>query len=327
MGSDSIALPMLEDLFVNQQRLNIRLAGVFTGMDKPSGRGLKLTANPVKEWTLGKGLPLRQPEKIGSPDLDWLRELGCDLILVMSYGHILKQDLLDFPSLGVFNLHTSILPAYRGPAPIEAAIAAGETETGVSFMGIAPKVDAGPVLDCQPVPINLDDTTAELRGKLSLASVPLLRRCLPALFQGEANFREQDSTQATYTRFIRKSDGCLDFRHSAHQLVDRIRALQPWPGCCFDYNGVRIKIGKAAAGEEPFSGQPGEVINSGGTALDVATGEGILRFLFLQRPGGRMLPVAEFIRGFPFSTGTLLAGGEMLPLSSPNPWVKFKKKK
>ena len=326
MGSESIALPLLEDL-VCRQSGKLPLTGVFTGADKPSGRGLKLKPNPIKLWARKQGIPIRQPGRIDPSDLDWLKNTGCDLLLVMSYGHILKQEVLDLPPLGALNLHTSLLPAYRGPAPIEAAIANGEKETGVTLMAIKLKVDAGPTLDCEKVPINPQDTSAGLREKLGLASVPLMRRCLPAILEGKAVavWQEQDSNRASYTRLLGKSDGCLDFRKSAKELVNRIRALQPWPGCYFEYERMPIKVGRADVVEGVLGGKPGEVVKAVGKTLSVATGKGVLRFLTLQRPGGRMLPADDFLRGFPICPETLLASGEMLPLSSSKPFLKRKK--
>ncbi len=324
MGSESIALPLLEDLLYRQSE-KVRLTGIFTGTDKPSGRGLKLKPNPIKLWAQKQGITIRQPGRIDSTDLQWLKNTGCDLLLVMSYGHILKQEVLDLPPLGALNLHTSILPAYRGPAPIEAAIANGEKETGVTLMQMASKVDAGPTLDCKKVPINPHDTSAHLREKLGLACVPLIHQCLPAILERKAVFNKQDSNRASYTRLLGKSDGHLDFRKSADELVDRIRALQPWPGCYFEYERMRIKIGQADLLEGATGGKPGEVVDGGDKTLAVATGKGVLRILTLQRPGGRTLPAEEFLRGFPISAGTMLANGEMLPLSSSKPFLMRKK--
>ena len=145
----------------------------------------------------------------------------------MAYGHILKKELLNLPKMGAYNIHTSLLPAYRGASPIETAIAEGECETGVSFMRMAPKMDAGPILECEKTPIDPQDTTADLREKLSHATVPLLRRCLPAILNGQAQFHAQDPSLASYTRLLSKSDVSLDFREPARRLVNRIRALQP----------------------------------------------------------------------------------------------------
>ncbi len=324
MGSESIALPFLQDLVAHRGD-SVRLTGIFTGADKPSGRGLKLKPNPIKLWAQKQGISIRQPNKMGPSDLQWLKNTGCDLLLVMSYGHILKQEILDLPPLGALNLHTSILPAYRGPAPIEAAIANGEKETGVTLMGIERKVDAGPILDCEKVPIDPQNTSAHLREKLGLACVPLIRRCLPAILEGEAVWWDQDSERASYTRLLGKNDGRLDFRKSAEELLDRIRALQPWPGCFFEYEKTRIKVGRAEMVEGVAGGQPGEIMETEGNTLAVATAKGVMRFLALQRPGGRMLPAEDFLRGFPISAETQLASAEMLPLSSSKPFPKHKK--
>ncbi len=312
---------MLEELLSHFGK-DLQLAGIITGADKPSGRGMNLKANPVKKWALEKGISFRQPEKIGPPELDWLREIGCDLLLVMSYGHILKQELLDLPKLGAYNIHTSVLPAYRGASPIETAIAEGENETGVTFMGMVRKMDAGPMLNCEKASIGPEDTTTDLREKLSLACLPLLRRGLPAVLKGEAKFHEQNPAGVSYTRLLKKSDGILDFQKTARQLANRIRALQPWPGCFFECNGVRIKVGKASVADSSEVGRPGEALETQSNCLEVATGDGTLQFMAMQRPGGKMLPAGDFLRGFPITPGTLLTGGDMAPLSSPTPFAK-----
>lgn len=323
MGSDPIALPALEWLRLHGAA-TAQVVGVFTQPDRPTGRGQKLTPNGIKLWALNQGLPVLQPEKLTVAAKDTLLALRPDAVLVMAYGHILRQDWLDLPARGVWNLHASILPALRGASPIQGAILSGAEETGVSLMRMVLRLDAGPVLDVERVPIGAEDTAAVVEEKLAQACVPLLARSLAAALQPDPPVRAQDDSLVTFTRRLRKDDGQLDFRVPAAVLARRINALFPWPGTSFEFSGETIKVGLAAAetahapiGEATV---PGTVLEAADGALRIATGEGIVRLLRLQRPGGRLLPAAEFLRGHPIAAGTLLASRPMPELISPVPF-------
>ncbi len=316
MGADAIALPLLRDL-TSHFRDAVEICGVFAPPDKRSGRGMKLHSSEVKKWALERNVEVFQPRKIERENLDWLRRSGCELILVMAYGKILKQELLDIPALGTLNLHASLLPAFRGASPIEAAIDSGEETTGVTLMRIIPEIDAGPVFGTESVAISQTDTAPAIRERIAAATVPLMRRCLPDILAGRANFKPQDDGRATYTRQLIKEDSALDFSIPARDLSNRIRALQPWPGSSFEFEGVKIKIGKAQYLERASKGSPGEVIGESEGALAVTTGKGILLLLELQRPGGRMMDAPEFLRGFPITRESILLGGPMRQLSAP----------
>ncbi len=320
-ASDTIALPALEALR-NDLRETAELSGVITQPDRPAGRGRKLKPNPVKQWAAARGLPVRQPVRLGPEDSGWLRSRGCELILVMAYGQFLKKKLLEVPRLPPLNLHPSLLPALRGASPIEAAIASGLDETGVTLMRVAAKMDAGPVADAEKIRLARADTAASLREKAAQTCVPLLRRALPAVISGRAVFTPQDESRATYTRLLKKEDGVMDFEAPARELASRVRALQPWPGCFFDFAGARVKTGMADWRDEKPAGAAGEVLGQREEGLAVAAGEGVLLLPTLQRPGGRMLPAAEFLRGFPIPAGTVLAGRPMPPLVSSRPFPK-----
>ena len=321
MGADAISLPLLCDL-ISHFRDTVEICGVFTAPDKRSGRGMKLHSGEVKKWAIENKAEVFQPGKIAPENLDWLRQIGCDLILVMAYGHILKRELLDIPALGTLNLHASLLPSYRGPSPIEAAIASGEETTGVTLMRIIPAVDAGPVLGAETVAISQTDTAQAIRENIGTATVQLMRRCLPDILAGRADFKPQDDGRATYTRLLTKEDSGLDFSAPARDLSNRIRALQPWPGSSFEFKGVKIKIGRAKYLERAEKDTPGKVIGESGGALAVVTGKGVLLLQELQRPGGRMLEAAEFLRGFSIPRESVLPGGSMRPLSAPHPFQR-----
>jgi len=315
MGSDPIAQPALE--WIRQQAGDFAtVVGVFTQPDRPSGRGQKLTPNGIKLWAAGQGLPVFQPEKLTPAARDDLLALRPDAVLVMAYGHILRQDWLDLPPRGVWNLHASILPALRGASPIQGAIVSGADESGVSLMRMVLRLDAGPVLDIERVPIAEGDTAAVLEEKLAQACVPLLVRSLAAALQPAPAVCLQDEAGVTFTRRLRKEDGRLDFSATAAVLARRINGLFPWPGTFFDLGGEVIKVGLAAtgAGDVPARIAPGTVLAGGAEALEVATGAGVLRLLRLQRPGGRLLPAAEFLRGHPIAPGMVLPSVPMSEL-------------
>ena len=299
------------------------VVGVFTQPDRPVGRGQKITANAIKTWALARGLPVFQPEKITEEVRQQLAVLNADCALVMAYGHILKDDFIATPRLGTLNLHTSILPKYRGASPIQTAIANGERETGVTLMRVVRKLDAGPLADVERVAIQKLDTALDVEAKLSAACVPLLTRTLPKLAVGELEFVVQDETQATFCRKLVKEDGGLDFRVPASVLAARINGLFPWPACAVEIAGQIVKMGQAEVAGEGSMGAPGIVVAADSAGLDVATGQGILRLLKLQRQGGKMLATAEFLRGFPIAVGTSLSSVPMKALVGYEPFKRL----
>ena len=303
MGSDAIALPVLESLRESSQ---VEIAGVMTQPDRPSGRGKKLRMNPVKAWAVDHGIETRDPEKPGKDEVQWLQESGIQLSLVMAYGHMLKRDLLDAPLLGTWNLHASILPLHRGASPIESAILSGDSETGVSLMKIIPRMDAGPVLDVERVTITPADTSPTLREKLSQACSPLVSRNLADFISGNTHPTEQDENSATYCSKISKEDGRLDFNLSAIDLERRTRAFTPWPGSFFDYGDIRIKVAGARVEVADPQSSPGTILSADKEGLLISTTSGAIRFLHLQRPGGRMMEATAFFLGFEMAVGSLI---------------------
>ena len=319
LGSDPIALPLLNWL-VGEQNTPAEIQAVFTQPDRPVGRGQKITANAIKSWALARGLPVFQPEKLTEDVRLQLAALGADVALVMAYGHILKDDFIATPRLGTLNLHTAILPKYRGASPIQTAIANGEKETGVTLMHVVRKLDAGPVADVERVPIQKLDTAIDVETKLAAACVPLLARAWPKLRAGSLAVIPQEEAQATFCRKLEKDDGVLDFAAPAAALAARINGLYPWPACSVEIAGQGVKLGLAEAGEETSPAASGTVIAADAGGLSVVTGQGILRLLKLQRPGGKMLPAAEFLRGFTVVPGTLFASSPMKDLVSQAPF-------
>jgi methionyl-tRNA formyltransferase len=314
LGSDPIALPLLNWLAGEGSSL-ATIVGVFTQPDRPVGRGQKVVANEIKTWSLAHNLPVHQPEKLTEAVRLELAALGADVALVMAYGHILRDDFIGTPRLGTLNLHTSLLPKYRGASPIQTAIACGDRETGVSLMRIVKKLDAGPVADVERVAIAAVDTALDVEAKLATACVPLVARALPRLRDGTLTFATQDEAAVSHCRKLEKDDGALDFAAPAAVLAARVNGLFPWPACTVDFAGQPLKIGLADFLDSSSSGAlAGEAMGSDGDGLLVATGSGVLRLRRLQRPGGRMLPAADFLRGCAIPAGTRLPSRAMSAL-------------
>ena len=318
MGSDPIALPLL-DWLMGEGSAAARLLAIYTQPDRPAGRGQKVEAGPIKRWALAHGVSVRQPEKLSDEERAWLAAREADVALVMAYGHLLSEAFNATPRLGSLNLHASLLPKYRGASPIQTAVACGESETGVALMRIVKKLDAGPVAEVERVGVAPIDTALDVERKLAAVCVPLLARAWPRLFDGTLTFTPQDETKASYCRRLVKEDGRLDFAAPASVLAARINGLFPWPGCSVEVNGVGVRVGLAdtLSGK---TGEPGTVMDLDAEGLLVATGDGILRLRKLQRPGGRLLPAGEFLRGFPIAIGTRLPSQPMSSLVSPQPF-------
>ncbi len=302
LGSDTIALPLL-DWLAGEGAVLVEIVAIFTQPDREVGRGQRVQANGIKLWAQARGLPVFQPEKLTEEVRLQLVALRVDVGLVMAYGHILRDDFIVTPRLGMLNLHTSLLPSYRGASPIQTAIASGERETGVTLMRIVRRLDAGPIADVERVAIGPLDTAAEIDARLGQACVPLVRRSLTRLVAGELTFTPQSEADSTYCRKLTKDDGVLDFSAPAATLAARINGLFPWPACSFEIGGQPIKIGLADVAPEAVGGTsesmaPGTILGADEFGLRVGTGAGVLRLRRLQRPGGKMLPAVEFLRGF-----------------------------
>ncbi len=315
LGSDAIALPLLDWISGDGAGL-LQVVGVFTQPDRAVGRGQKVQPNAIKTWAQARGLPVFQPEKLAGEERAQLVALAADLGLVMAYGHILRDEFIGTPRLGMLNLHTSLLPKYRGASPIQSAIASGERRTGVTLMRIVRRLDAGPVVDAERVDIGSLDTAIDVEAKLAVACVPLVARSAPRLVAGELAVTPQDDAAATYCRKLEKGDGALDFTAAARVLAARINGLFPWPSCSVEIGGQIVKLGLADVVEVPIGAgnSPGVILGTDADGLLVATGLGVLRLRRLQRPGGKMLAAADFLRGFAVPAGTQLPSQPMSTL-------------
>lgn len=311
MGSDPIALPALEAIFAGRCGSAIEIVAVYTQPDRARGRGKKVVPNEIKVWALEKGIEVKQPERIRKEERLELEALDVDVCLVMAYGHMLSQRFIDTPRLSTWNLHTSILPAFRGASPIQNAVVSGLGETGVSLMQLVRQMDAGPVLDVELVSIDRVDTALSVEGKLSLGCVPLLERNLPKVFAGNAVAVPQVESDASYVRKLGKDDGVLDFDVDARVLARRVNGLFPWPCAHFVFQDTVIKVGLADWGDNSVDAAPGTVIGFENGSLEVACRNGVVRFLKMQRPGGRMLDANDFLRGFEVPPSSLIASCPM----------------
>jgi methionyl-tRNA formyltransferase len=318
MGSDPVALPLL-DWLAGEGSALAQLEGIFTGVDRPSGRGQEVRPNAVKAWAAGRGIPLFQPEKLDAAAHAALSELRPDIVLVVAYGRILRDDFISIPRIGTLNLHASLLPRHRGASPIQTSVAAGDHETGFALMRIVRELDAGPVAAVEAVPIGPLDTAADVEARLARAAITLLARTLPLIAKGDIAFVAQDGVHATFCRRLDKADGVLDFNAPARVLAARINGLHPWPSVTIEIAGVAVRLGLADA-LDGAGHVPGVVLPPDGTGVLVGTGSGTLRLRRLQRPGGRMLEAPEFLRGFPVTPGTTLPSRPMPALSSPEPF-------
>lgn len=322
MGSDALALPVLDSLSTDLES-PARIVGVFTQPDRPHGRGQRIEAGPVKQWAEAMQIPVFQPERLGPENAVFVRdELRADVTLVMAYGLLLKDDMLAAPRLGTFNVHTSILPRFRGASPVATAVASGVDETGVTFMRLVRKLDAGPVAGCERVSVGPRDTAADVTAKLSAAAVPLVVKSLRAVAAGTLEFREQEEPAVTYCRKLAKTDGVLDFARPARELAARINGLFPWPGVSIAIGDSVVKLGLADSESTEAQAAPGTVLNTDSESVRIAAGSGILRLLRLQRPGGKMLHVPDFLRGFPVETGTVLPSAPMPAIESDRPFPR-----
>jgi methionyl-tRNA formyltransferase len=307
-GSDAICLPVLNYL-KHEAAGECVLRAIVSQPDRRQGRGKKMQPNPVAAWAAENEVELLQPEKPTRELADWMVEQQATVALVMAYGHFLQKSLREAAQHGMLNFHGSLLPKYRGASPVETALASGDGETGVGLMQVVKEMDAGGVADVETVRIGEQDTGPELRVKVGEAVVPLLRRNLSAMLAGELAFTEQDMSLVTYCRKMCKEDGAVDFALSATAIYNRLRAFTPWPGGYFDHAEARIKVGRASVElGGSATAEPGTVLSTV-PAVRVATSDGVICFHELQRPGARMLPVADFLRGYTMAQGDRLIGG------------------
>lgn len=285
---------------------------VLTQPDRPAGRGMQLQPSPVKQVALQHQIPVDQPERLRTPEQQAsLAACRPDVLVVAAYGLILPQAVLDMPRLGCLNIHASLLPRWRGAAPIHRAIEAGDAETGITIMQMEAGLDTGPMLLKEALPILPVDTTASLHDRLAALGGKMIVQALQALQGTGLQAVTQPEDGVCYAHKIDKSEAMLDFRLPASVLARKLRAFNPFPGGAATINGQTIKLWSAELAEG--RGQPGTVLQADAQGVVVACGEGALCLNQLQKPGGKRLPAGDFLRGFTLSAGQMFA----LPESSP----------
>ncbi len=296
MGTPEFAVRPLESLAGN----GYEVAAVYTQPDKAVGRGRVLEESPVKKMALQLGLPILQPTNLKSPEVQaQLAELKPDAIVVAAFGQILPPAVLVIPPYGCINIHPSLLPRFRGTAPVPAAILSGDKFTGVSIMLLDKGVDTGPVLARTQVPILPEDTAGSLMEKLARIGAQLLLDVLPRWYRKELKPQPQGDAVATYTKMLTKEVGEIDWHLTAVEIWRRVRAYQPWPGCCARWQGKQLKILEAV----PMAGEgvtePGRVVTvaKGPTVFGIGTGDGVLGIVKVQLEGKKVMTSGEFLRG------------------------------
>ena len=291
MGSPDFAVATL-----NALASQYPIVGVVTQPDRPAGRGRALKPPAVKQAGLRLGLPIIQPEKLRQPEaMESLRAWAPDLIVVAAFGQILRPEVLDLPKFGCINIHGSLLPRWRGAAPIQAAILAGDVETGVTIMKMDPGVDTGAMLSRRSMPIAPDDTAGTLFSRLAPLAANLLLETLPRYLSGELQPEPQPAEGITYAPMLKKEDGRLDFSQPAIALERQVRAMNPWPGASFTWNGMLLKVLRASAKDEKSPGADSRLTVDGTPAL--GTGEGMLILDEVQPAGKKPMPGKAFLAG------------------------------
>ncbi|MDR2154923.1 MAG: methionyl-tRNA formyltransferase [Burkholderiaceae bacterium] len=286
----------------------------LTQPDRPAGRGMRLQPSPIKQWAQAHEVSLAQPRGLrldGKYPEDAaaaqaaLNAARADVLVVAAYGLILPQWVLDLPRLGCLNIHASLLPRWRGAAPIQRAIEAGDAQTGVTIMQMDAGLDTGDVLLAEPLPIGPDDSAAMLHDKLAALGARLIVQALQLAASGKLRATPQPSEGVSYAHKIDKSEAAIDWQQPAAAIERRIRAFDPFPGTSSVLNGATVKLWRAevSIGARPPDARSGQILHSGDDGVTVACGEGALRLTQLQRVGGKRLPAREFLRGFALAAG------------------------
>lgn len=303
LGTSEFSCPSLEVLLASSHEV----IAVVTQPDRPKGRGQKLAFSPVKSRAVAKNLPICQPERVRDPS-SWevLQSLHPDLIVVVAYGQILSPSVLSIPPRGCVNVHASLLPKYRGAAPIARAILGGETRTGVTTMFMDRGMDTGPILLTEETDIGDSDTMGTLHDRLSWMGAHLLVRTLDGLEKGTITPHPQDPAQATYAPKIEKEEGRINWDTPARQLFNLLRALDPWPGAYTVWAGRTLKLFLPQLAEGEVVEAPGTVAQAAANGLRIATSHGYLLVRELQLENRPRMGVGEFLRGYPLKPGVRL---------------------
>ena len=302
MGTPDFSVPVLDALI----EAGHEIAGVVTQPDKPKGRGKEVAMTPVKEKALEHGLSVYQPLKVRTPEfVQVLRELKPDVMVVVAFGQILTKEVLDIPPLGCVNVHASLLPKYRGAAPIQWAVIDGEKETGVTTMMMDEGIDTGDMLEKEIVPIEDEETGDSLHDKLMAAGARLIVSTLKKIQDGTIERTPQTDEETCYARMLKKDMGDVDWSLDAHAIERLVRGLNSWPGTYTKWNGKTVKIWKAKAVDREYEGALGEAVYVDKETILVKTGKGCLSLLELQPEGKKRMAADAFLRGYPVDLHTV----------------------
>lgn len=305
MGTPDFAVPGLKAL----AEAGYEVAGVVTQPDKPKGRGKNLLPTPVKVEAMKHGFPVYQPEKIRKNQefMDILRGIAPDIIVVAAFGQIIPSEILELPKFGCINIHASLLPKYRGAAPIQQAVIDGEKESGVTIMKMGTGLDTGDMISRIVIPLEEQETGGSLFDKLAQAGARLLIDTLPSIFEGTAVYEKQPQESPTpYAAMITKKMGCMDFSKSAEELERLVRGMNPWPSAYTSLNGKTLKVWAGRVRDENTEAEPGTVIRTDKEGIHVACGQGILILTEVQLEGKKRMEADAFLRGYTVETGTKL---------------------
>ena len=299
MGTPEFAVPSLNALL----GAGHTVCGVFTQPDKPKNRGMKLLPSPVKVCALSHEIPVFQPAKMRDGEaLGYLRELDPELIVVAAYGKILPSEILDYPVKGCINVHSSLLPKYRGAAPINWAILNGEAVTGVTIMHMAPALDAGDIIAQVSTPIGADETAPTLTARLAELGAELLVSAVEAIGAGTAARTPQDEADSTYAPMLSRELSPMDWSKPARTLHDQVRGLLPWPAAVAEVGGIRCKVFSTDLPLQTTDAAPGTILEAGKRGIDIACGGGtVLHIDELQADGGKRMKAADYLRGHPLN--------------------------
>ncbi|HYN79795.1 MAG TPA: methionyl-tRNA formyltransferase [Lamprocystis sp. (in: g-proteobacteria)] len=292
-GTPEFAVPCLTALV----DAGHEVAAVYTQPDRPAGRGRKLQASPVKQLALAHGIAVQQPESLKRDPaaLATLRALGADLLVVVAYGLLLPAGVLEAPRLGCINVHASLLPRWRGAAPIQRALLAGDQDSGVCIMGMEAGLDTGPVYHRIGITLDAQETGGSLHDKLAILGARALREALPGIADGRLTPQPQDARLATYAHKIIKEESEIDWNQSAVAIERLVRAFNPWPVAQTRHHGEPLRVWSAQSLGAATTAAPGTVVGADRTGIAVATGDGVIRITRLQPPGKRPMGAADFL--------------------------------
>ena len=300
MGTSNFAVPILKSLYQNGYLVSV----VYTQPPKKSNRGLKLSKSAINLFAENITLDVRTPQSLKNNEEEelYLNELKPDIILVVSYGQIIPKNLLNIPKYGFLNVHASLLPKWRGAAPIQRSIMNRDKESGISIMKINENLDEGPICNQYSLKISEKMNAEELSEKLSLIASEKILDILDNIFEGNIKFNDQDHSKATYAKKIQKLEGKIDWNENVDKIIGKINGLYPYPGAFFSFNGERYKILKGE--KSSISGKPGDIVSEN---FEVCCGEGSIKVLSIQREGKRVQQINEFLLGTQIKKGFNIA--------------------